>query len=189
MIAKTLITLLASLILYSCASITRVVMGSHGTCCGALVPGESTGKKLEDIQPIDQIDLACKQHDICYRDKGYFNSECDDPFYKRLAYLYYKTKSNERCKRLTYSLMIPFMAKSDDYEKTPTRVCVKTAVLFALRGVKLFLIDKESEYERAGDDSYYAVRDCRHELERRMKKLREISDSQFEHECADNQNL
>ncbi len=40
----------------------------HGNWCG---PGHGSGN------PIDKIDKACKVHDECYDNRGYFDCKCD----------------------------------------------------------------------------------------------------------------
>jgi len=55
----------------------------HGEFCGPNIPTlEYTNKqdhiyKLKQIAPIDVIDRSCKDHDICYVERGYFHEDCD----------------------------------------------------------------------------------------------------------------
>lgn len=55
----------------------------HGNFCGPNIPTINSTtvnlqvNELEKIVPIDVVDSACKDHDICYVKKGYFNYECD----------------------------------------------------------------------------------------------------------------
>ena len=68
---------------------------------------------------------------------------------------------------------------------TPKKVCVKTAVINALVFELRCLIEEESELDWASSTSCYAIRECRQALEKRIEKIREISDSQYERTCID----
>lgn len=43
----------------------------YGNYCGPGYGGEDNGT------PIDALDAACKTHDLCYAENGYFNCTCD----------------------------------------------------------------------------------------------------------------
>ncbi len=74
-------------------------------------------------------------------------------------------------------------------EYPPKKVCVKTAVINALECEVGRLMKKEREWRKeVVAEGYYAVLGCRQELEARIEKIREISDSQYEHACYDVQN-
>ena len=45
----------------------------YGNWCGPAHPAKNTNPK-----PIDSTDLACKNHDFCYEQKGYLNKSCDE---------------------------------------------------------------------------------------------------------------
>lgn len=47
----------------------ELLPGFHGNWCG---PGHSGPG-----EPVDRLDAACMAHDLCYRDDGYFNRDCD----------------------------------------------------------------------------------------------------------------
>ena len=49
-------------------NLTRDGIPFYGNWCG---PGHGSG------DPIDALDAACRTHDICYGDYGYFNCQCD----------------------------------------------------------------------------------------------------------------
>lgn len=88
-----------SFLLYGCASNTNKNIEYdknsgfpfHGEFCGMNVPdtkGKST-YEISDIlkfqkQPIDDIDAACQNHDICYADKGFGDRGCDEALIKEL---------------------------------------------------------------------------------------------------------
>lgn len=44
----------------------------YGNYCG---PGH--GDDSGNTAPFDAVDAACRRHDLCYRDKGYFHCGCD----------------------------------------------------------------------------------------------------------------
>eukprot|EP00180_Rhodochaete_pulchella_P002020 Plantae.Rhodophyta-Rhodochaete_pulchella.ctg30468.p1 GENE.Plantae.Rhodophyta-Rhodochaete_pulchella.ctg30468~~Plantae.Rhodophyta-Rhodochaete_pulchella.ctg30468.p1 ORF type:complete len:129 (-),score=3.32 Plantae.Rhodophyta-Rhodochaete_pulchella.ctg30468:412-798(-) len=62
----------------SSATLTVVRKGvpMHGNWCG---PGHGGGT------PVDEVDTACKDHDLCYRAHGYFNCKCDNELVSALA--------------------------------------------------------------------------------------------------------
>ena len=72
-----------------------------------------------------------------------------------------------------------------EFESPPKKVCVKTAVINALVFELRCLIEEESELDWASSTSCYAIRECRQALEKRIEKIREISDSQYERTCID----
>lgn len=47
-------------------------MPIYGNYCG---PGH--GDDTGNTAPVDAVDAACRRHDLCYRDKGYFHCGCD----------------------------------------------------------------------------------------------------------------
>lgn len=47
----------------------ELLPGFYGNWCG---PGHSGPG-----EPVDQLDAACRDHDLCYGQGGYFNRECD----------------------------------------------------------------------------------------------------------------
>lgn len=55
----------------------------HGEFCGPNIPTLKTQgindryAEIESIQAIDSIDDACKKHDVCYMDNGYYDESCD----------------------------------------------------------------------------------------------------------------
>ena len=53
--------------------------------CGPFYGGEDNGT------PIDALDAACKNHDICYAREGYFNCQCDqdliDEINRKIQYM------------------------------------------------------------------------------------------------------
>jgi len=81
-------------------------MPLHGNFCGNNVPTieeEDMAKRidiLKSIEPIDEIDAACKRHDICYAEKGYFNDECDDGIYEDMVDKLSKNYKPISCRRL-----------------------------------------------------------------------------------------
>lgn len=71
-------------------------------------------------------------------------------------------------------------------EDTPKKVCVKIAVYNALVGVREDLMKRENGWV-GSSTAKSAVRECVNDLEIRIKKVEEISDSQYEHAQIDMQ--
>lgn len=59
--------------------IRRGLIPTYGNWCG---PGHTMDDRNGNA--IDILDWACKDHDICYRDNGYWNIDCDKRFIKQL---------------------------------------------------------------------------------------------------------
>lgn len=57
---------------------TKSFVRVHGQYCG---PGNAGG------EPIDDVDSACRAHDICYFENGRFNPDCDGKFVDTLTKL------------------------------------------------------------------------------------------------------
>lgn len=73
-------TLLTVLLLGGC-----VTVGSghqYGCWCGKNIPAET-----DFPEPIDAWDQSCKTHDLCYRERGIENPECDFEFTRELKRL------------------------------------------------------------------------------------------------------
>ncbi|MBF0622413.1 MAG: hypothetical protein HQL54_10860 [Magnetococcales bacterium] len=79
----------------------------HGRFCGPNYPklnAENKAdelKELESIKAFDTIDSACKNHDICYARKGYFDYQCDQQFVMHLQRL---TLATPACQTLAYEM-------------------------------------------------------------------------------------
>jgi hypothetical protein len=62
----------------------------YGNFCGKGWPilhaTDHAGKlaELESIQPADDLDAACKRHDICYEMNGFSTPECDDALLQQM---------------------------------------------------------------------------------------------------------
>ena len=80
------ILLIGVFLLGGCAQVARVqsVLGGgvplYGNWCGPGHPSDSTNA----LPPIDFVDTACKNHDLCYEERGYFNCSCDLTFQEEL---------------------------------------------------------------------------------------------------------
>lgn len=57
----------------------RSIIPSYGNWCG---PGNTHSNR--NYPSIDMLDAFCKNHDLCYRDKGYGNRSCDRTFARNL---------------------------------------------------------------------------------------------------------
>lgn len=72
-----LIPLITLLTISSCAIFTNKDTAGefpiYGNWCGPDHPKTGTNPK-----PIDNTDLSCKHHDLCYAENGYLNATCDE---------------------------------------------------------------------------------------------------------------
>lgn len=65
----------------------------HGRFCGPGHPfvdrigSDGERARLSSIQPLDSLDAACKAHDLCYIEQGYFDPGCDRAVASRLRVL------------------------------------------------------------------------------------------------------
>ena len=55
---------------------SSTIMPNYGNWCG---PNHPENIATAD-EPIDSLDLICKNHDLCYLEKGYLSCECDADF-------------------------------------------------------------------------------------------------------------
>ncbi|MGH8580214.1 MAG: hypothetical protein ACREVK_08890 [Gammaproteobacteria bacterium] len=73
---------LVTVTLYGCASTPRLEFPYYGNFCGPGHPRVDGIEALEKIKPIekpiDDVDAACQQHDLCYARKGRQNEMCDE---------------------------------------------------------------------------------------------------------------
>ena len=88
---KTFLSLLFLSFLFSCSNNKKTMRTTdlsfpiYGNYCGPLPPPKG-------MNPLafDEVDLACKNHDKCYDDYGYFNKNCDLQIMKDLKLINHK---------------------------------------------------------------------------------------------------
>ncbi|MDQ7045795.1 MAG: hypothetical protein Q9M32_07785 [Sulfurimonas sp.] len=91
----------------------------HGNFCGANLPAINTKTKEEEKQllqrivPIDLIDQACKEHDICYLQTGTKHSVCDQRLVLNLKKTHNKLEDRS-CRRLSKSISYFFTIKTEN---------------------------------------------------------------------------
>lgn len=119
---KIPVSILYAFLLSGCATVDEKLASGipiHGNFCGPYIPfippmpKQLIIERLESIDPIDKIDAACKKHDICYMEKGYFDRSCDKGLIldiKRLG----KNYENARCFGLTSAMLAYFSAANPD---------------------------------------------------------------------------
>ena len=86
---RNIATLLLCVILSACSSMSREESTTdrrpipvYGCWCGPHQPALD-----ENPQPIDEWDEACRNHDLCYREYGRNNPDCDREFLGELDYI------------------------------------------------------------------------------------------------------
>ena len=67
----------------------------YGNYCGPLYPPKGSFPL-----PIDKVDFACKNHDSCYANNGYFNKNCDIKIIEELRALNPTTESEKLARKL-----------------------------------------------------------------------------------------
>lgn len=91
----------------------------HGNFCGAkfpLIVNKTKKEELEilkEIQAIDVIDEACKNHDICYLDSKMKKSVCDQRLVLEIKKIDHKLVDRS-CRRLAQSINYFFTLKTDN---------------------------------------------------------------------------
>lgn len=94
------ILLIISFSLLSCQQskkqeITELSFPIYGNYCGPLYPPKGS-KPL----PIDSVDNACKNHDMCYDINGYLSKECDNQILLELKSITPNTESEKLIRKL-----------------------------------------------------------------------------------------
>jgi hypothetical protein len=98
---KTFLLLLVLSFLFSCSNnketlqTTDLSFPIYGNYCGPFHPPKG-------MNPLafDEVDLACKNHDICYDDYGYFNKNCDLQIMKDLKLINPQSETEKLAQRL-----------------------------------------------------------------------------------------
>jgi len=124
---------------------------SYGRFCGPGEPNvENLSKKeaiakLESTEPDDDIDAACKAHDMCYANHGYFNYECDKKLLKTLSDMHFRGKYSGECLNVKFQVMAPFTAVtpalgSSDGHLLGSIVSLPVRVLFSAMPIGLGIL-------------------------------------------------
>ena len=98
---KTFLLLLVLSFLFSCSNNKKTMRTTdlsfpiYGNYCGPLHPPKG-------MNPLafDEVDLACKNHDKCYDDYGYFNKNCDLQIMKDLKLINPQSETEKLAQRL-----------------------------------------------------------------------------------------
>jgi len=98
---KTFIFLFVVVLMSSCSGNKKITQKTelsfpvYGNYCGPLYPP----KGMNPIA-LDAVDLACKNHDKCYDDFGYFSKNCDFQIIKDLQLINPKSADEKLAQRL-----------------------------------------------------------------------------------------
>jgi hypothetical protein len=98
---KTFFLLLVLSFLFSCSNSKKAIKKTdlsfpiYGNYCGPLYPPKGMNPLV-----LDEVDLACKNHDKCYDDFGYFNKNCDLEILKDLKLINPKSVDEKLAQRL-----------------------------------------------------------------------------------------
>ena len=112
MIAKITLLLLLNISLFG-TEFDVFEFSFHGKFCGNNIPSldfkthEEEVKLLKKIPAIDSIDEACKQHDICYSQKGEHDLSCDNELVHSMEIIRKKLKE-QNCKVLAKAIITYF---------------------------------------------------------------------------------
>ena len=93
--------LMAIIFLFGCSSNKKIIKNPelsfpvYGNYCGPLYPPKGTNPIA-----LDQVDLACKNHDKCYEDYGYFNKKCDLQILDSLRLIKPKSENEKLAQKL-----------------------------------------------------------------------------------------
>ena len=86
--------------LFSCSGNKKIAKSElsfpvYGNYCGPLYPPKGMSPLA-----LDEVDLACKKHDKCYGDLGYFNKDCDLQIMQDLKAIKSKSEKENLAKKL-----------------------------------------------------------------------------------------
>ena len=99
---------------------------THGNFCGPGHPAVHNATNIENvielmtIKPFDDIDAACRRHDICYTVAGYFNQTCDAWLVsevRRMNFRYSDEHQRMFCNQLQFGMV---SAGKIAFTRTPT---------------------------------------------------------------------
>ena len=97
---KTFLLLIFLEFIFSCSN-KKITQKSelsfpiYGNYCGSLYPPKGSFPL-----PIDKVDFACKNHDSCYANNGYFNKNCDIKIIEELRAINPTTESEKLARKL-----------------------------------------------------------------------------------------
>lgn len=85
----------------------------YGCFCGEGFPAKFT--RIEDyytIRPVDLIDEACRDHDVCWLTHGIGDRTCNDEFYDRIHYLHrnFREFEQNQCVSVTGDIRGAFLS-------------------------------------------------------------------------------
>lgn len=89
----------------------------HGHFCGKDTPKlnysspQDEIEKLSKIAPVDTIDAACKEHDICYLQRGSGSKSCDNELVLSMKRTY-KKYHDKNCRVLSKAILLFFDTKN-----------------------------------------------------------------------------
>jgi hypothetical protein len=98
---KTFFLIMILFLLFGCSSNKKTTQKIelsfpiYGNYCGPLSPP----KGMNPIA-LDEVDLACKNHDKCYEDLGYLNKNCDLQIIKDLKLINSQSETEKLASRL-----------------------------------------------------------------------------------------
>jgi hypothetical protein len=102
---------LGSMLLAGCVQLPTRPEGAGlvwawGNFCGKSYPdlGEGSSAErlaaLQAIEPVDDIDAACREHDRCYIERGQHTLDCDDALVRQLLRMRFDGPDRRACARL-----------------------------------------------------------------------------------------
>jgi hypothetical protein len=101
--ALILANMLVISVLLGCVSVNKDMVWSYGKYCGEDYPKDTGNTSQERIvhlgeeTPVDDIDAACQQHDICYERHGRNHCLCDQLLLGRLLDMEFEGESKDYC--------------------------------------------------------------------------------------------
>ena len=91
--------------------------------------------ELQSIPPFDDIDYWCRQHDICYADRGFGDTKCDDMLLTGVNTLRFGLDQDD-CRAVVYH--VAAFANSNPLSTDPARRIAAAIIAVPAAAVEIF---------------------------------------------------
>jgi hypothetical protein len=122
----------------------------YGCFCGESYPGFKSIDQYYTVKPKDHIDIACRNHDVCWETYGENDGVCNEEFLDKINFFEKRFQSvfkedNDPCANVVAEISTAFDSPfvKDEYPDNPNkelRAGTGKKFSFALVGIRAFLV-------------------------------------------------